>query len=82
MLSVIEWVFLISGGFTFAYMLKLFICVFVQKNKDGTRQKRYDRDTGLHEQGQHGSGVRLLALDGGAGAALRKDAPGVQDDGL
>ena len=44
MLSVIEWVFLISGGFTFAYMLKLFICVFVQKNKDPKRQKRYDQN--------------------------------------
>ncbi len=44
MLSVIEWVFLVSGGFTFAYMLKLFICVFVQKNKDEKRQKRYDQN--------------------------------------
>ena len=34
MLSAIEWIFLISGGLTFAYMLKIFICVFVEKNSD------------------------------------------------
>ncbi|MDO5701957.1 MAG: complex I subunit 5 family protein [Lachnospiraceae bacterium] len=43
-LSVIEWVFLFSGGITFAYMLKLFICVFVRKNADPLRQARYDAD--------------------------------------
>ncbi len=41
-LHVIEWIFLISGGCTFAYMLKLFICIFVEKNRDAARQKRYD----------------------------------------
>ena len=41
-LSVIEWVFLISGGCTFAYMLKLFICVFVEKNSDAHLQEQYD----------------------------------------
>ena len=44
MLSVIEWIFLISGGLTFAYMLKLFICVFVERNKDENRQRSYDSD--------------------------------------
>ncbi len=44
MLGVIEWVFLISGGFTFAYMLKLFICVFVEKNRDEARQRAFDAD--------------------------------------
>ena len=42
-LHVIEWIFLISGGCTFAYMLKLFICVFVEKNKDQKLQETYDR---------------------------------------
>ena len=41
-LSVIEWVFLISGGCTFAYMLKLFICLFVEKNADPALQEKYD----------------------------------------
>ena len=31
MFSVIEWIFLISGGMTFAYMLKLFVCLFVER---------------------------------------------------
>ena len=41
-LHAIEWIFLISGGCTFAYMLKLFICLFVEKNEDPEKQKRYD----------------------------------------
>ncbi len=28
--TAFEWVFLISGGITFAYMLKLFICLFIE----------------------------------------------------
>ena len=44
MLSVIEWIFLIAGGLTFAYMLKLFICVFLQRNKDEKRQQAFDSD--------------------------------------
>ena len=37
-----EWIFLISGGLTFAYMLKLFICIFVEKNSNPRVQARYD----------------------------------------
>ena len=39
-----EWIFLISGGLTCAYMLKLFICVFVEKNEDPVRQAFFDAD--------------------------------------
>ncbi len=42
--SVVEWIFLISGGLTFAYMLKLFICIFVEKNADRERQEEFDRN--------------------------------------
>ena len=45
-LSVAEWVFLCSGGMTFAYMLKLFICLFVEKNKDEKVQAAYDAGPG------------------------------------
>ena len=38
-----EWLFLLSGGMTTAYMLKLFVCIFVEKNADPLRQQRYDR---------------------------------------
>ena len=37
-----EWIFLFSGGLTFAYMLKLFICVFVEKNRYEDVQERFD----------------------------------------
>ncbi len=37
-----EWIFLLSGGLTLAYMLKLFICVCVEKNEDAALQERYD----------------------------------------
>ncbi|MBQ7636823.1 MAG: sodium:proton antiporter, partial [Lachnospiraceae bacterium] len=44
LLSFVEWIFLISGGLTFAYMIKLFICVFVEKNRDITRQQSFDQN--------------------------------------
>ncbi len=47
-IRAIEWLFLISGGFTVAYMLKLFICVFVEKNTDALRQKEYDGMAGSY----------------------------------
>ena len=37
-----EWIFLISGGLTFAYMLKLFICLCIEKNEDEQRQAAFD----------------------------------------
>ena len=40
--KTIEWIFLISGGLTVAYMTKLYICVFVEKNNDEEVQKKYD----------------------------------------
>ena len=42
LLAIGEWVFLFSGGLTFAYMLKLFICLFVEKNRDPQRQEQFD----------------------------------------
>ncbi len=41
-----EWVFLISGGLTLAYMLKLFICLCIEKNADPKEQKRFDGQNG------------------------------------
>lgn len=38
----VEWLFLVSGGLTVAYMTKLFVAVFVEKNKDAGRQAAYD----------------------------------------
>ncbi len=42
---VIEWAFLISGGLTVAYMTKLYVAVFIEKNTDASVQTAYD---GLH----------------------------------
>lgn len=44
-MKAIEWVFLISGGLTVAYMTKLFIAVFVEKNEDAALQEKYDAQT-------------------------------------
>ena len=41
-MKCIEWIFLISGGLTVAYMCKLFVAVFVEKNADAAVQKAYD----------------------------------------
>lgn len=40
--SVAEWVFLFAAGLTTAYMLKLYICLFWQKNPDQKLQEKYD----------------------------------------
>ncbi len=56
-----EWIFLISGGITFAYMLKLFICIFIEKNEDPERQRSFDREgfdarMTEREEGRHHAG--------------------------
>ena len=38
--QTIEWIFLFSGGVTVAYMLKLFVCLFMEKNSK--LQEQYD----------------------------------------
>lgn len=44
-LKAIEWIFLISGGLTIAYMCKLFVAVFVEENNDKKLQAEYDART-------------------------------------
>lgn len=38
----VEYLFLFSGGLTLAYMTKLFVAIFVEKNTDVLLQKKYD----------------------------------------
>lgn len=38
----IEWAFLISGGLTVAYMTKLYVALFIEKNNDAARQEKFD----------------------------------------
>lgn len=44
LLRIAEILFLFSGGLTFAYMLRLFFCVFVERNTDPAVQASYDRE--------------------------------------
>ncbi len=41
-LKVVEWLFLISGGMTIAYMTKLYVALFWEKNSDSRIQQSYD----------------------------------------
>jgi len=41
-MKCIEWIFLLSGGLTVAYMCKLFVAVFLEENRDSAIQRRYD----------------------------------------
>ncbi|MCM1123276.1 MAG: complex I subunit 5 family protein [Eubacterium sp.] len=42
MLRGIEWAFLISGGLTVAYMTKLYVALFLEKNTDASVQDKFD----------------------------------------
>lgn len=44
----IEWIFLISGGLTVAYMTKLFVCIFIEKNEDDNVQAKFDALNGKY----------------------------------
>lgn len=42
LINAVEWIFLFSGGLTAAYMTKLYVCLFIEKNADPAVQKKYD----------------------------------------
>ena len=44
-MKAVEYIFLFSGGLTVAYMAKLFLAVFVEKNSDEKRQEEFDKMT-------------------------------------
>ena len=44
----VEWIFLFSGGLTVAYMTKLFVSIFVEKNSDSTVQVKFDALSGRY----------------------------------
>ena len=48
MLRGIEWAFLISGGLTVAYMTKLYVAIFVEKNTDESVQAKFDAMKGKY----------------------------------
>ncbi len=62
-LKLIEWIFLISGGITIAYMTKLFVAVFVEKNIDVEKQKEFDeRKTYMNKASAAAIGLSTLLL--------------------
>ena len=48
MLRGIEWAFLISGGLTVAYMTKLYVAIFVERNTDESAQAKFDAMNGKY----------------------------------
>lgn len=60
LMKAVEWIFLFSGGLTVAYMTKLFVAVFVEKNAEPALQEKYD---GMRRYMNGGS---ALALTGSA----------------
>ena len=44
----IEWIFLVSGGLTAAYMMKLYTAVFLEKNNDEATQEKFDTLNGKY----------------------------------
>ena len=45
---VLELLFIFSGGLTVAYMTKLYICLFIEKNADSELQAKYDAMNGRY----------------------------------
>ena len=52
----IEWIFLLSGGLTVAYMTKLFVAVFLEENENAAVQKHYG------EKKQYWTSLSAIAL--------------------
>ncbi len=74
----IEWTFLISGGLTVAYMTKLYVCIFIEKNTDASVQEKFDS-----LKGRYMNKVSAFAL--GLSATLLPVMgffPGIVMDGL
>ena len=57
-----EWVFLFAAGLTTAYMLKLYICLFWQKNPDAERRRAYDALNGKYMTKRSAFALILAAL--------------------
>lgn len=54
-----EWIFLITGGMTVSYMLKLFFALFIEKHGDAKRQAEFDNMSGQY---MRGSSAFVLAV--------------------
>ncbi len=66
-----EWLFILTGGLTFCYMLKLFVVIFVEKHP--TRQKEFDA---------MGRTMRPLSIIAVGGSALLLFLLGLYPEGI
>ncbi len=62
MFNVIEYIFLISGGLTCAYMTKLYIAIFVEKGNGSTEEGVVDGISATKEKGRYMSTLTLVVL--------------------
>ncbi len=60
-MKVIEWAFLISGGLTVAYMTKLYVALFIEKNADVAVQERFDALKGSYMNKVTGTVLAICA---------------------
>lgn len=58
----IEWIFLISGGCTVAYMLKLYVAIFIEKNSSSQVQESFDALKGKYMNKISGAALTISAL--------------------
>lgn len=72
-----ERIFLIAGGCTLAYMAKLYVAIFLEKNEDAGIQERYDTaESGMRSP----AGIILIGLS--AAFPVMGSLPGVIEDSL
>ncbi len=64
LMRTVEYIFLFSGGLTVAYMTKLFVAIFVERNESAERQRKYDA------QKDYMNGASTFALAGSAAVLL------------
>lgn len=61
-LRCIEWLFLASGGLTVAYMTKLYVALFVEKNSDESVQAQFDSLKGKYMNKASAASLTLSAV--------------------
>lgn len=59
--KAVEWLFLLAGGMTAAYMVKLFVLLFLEENRNPAIQRQYDA-----LNGRYASPLWVVVLDGSA----------------
>ena len=62
LMKVFEWIFIISGGLTFAYMLRLFVCIFMaERPTDGVKNTSEETGERVITESEKGSCMNPLS---------------------